>query len=729
MLNVSIDKKERFSPYISMTSSVKIKSRNETAIVITNWQGNIKFADEEAVEILGSNLSSLVDSPFFNHLDKVYPQLQHKLQEGEYKNFTSEVQIRRNSYHLKLFSLGRKQDLTCILSPKIEETPENHVLKVIENLIPGMFFIEVYDDTLDIVSGNLSKMLGYADQSEVNYELKRQQVQFNRLVESNSIQVIKLTDAENYKRVFKAHAIRISQHRLLLLLIEANNQSNLSGQLEKSREQLQKQEIAQEKFLSELSHEFRSPLNAILGLLHVLRGTDLDQEQEKVINNLHFASNQLLNLVNGVLDISKIKFGELDFNEDEVDLPLLITNIKHTFDQLAHDKGLSIVLEISKEVPGLVKLDETRLIQVLTNLLSNAIKFTEDGQITIRIAMDHQLLVFKVIDTGIGIPTELQQEIFQSFKQADKSISRRYGGTGLGLAIIKKLIDMQGGEISVKSELGKGSEFQVSLPFTEVTAAKTAESKFVFSEPYRALYAEDVASNLFLMESLIKMWGGKFDSASTAAEAFKKYKENQYDILLIDINLPDENGYHLIQRIRELNPVIPVIVVSGEMSSKNKLKLRRLNIQAQLSKPIDPEKLRKKIQDVIKRNEQAESNSPGQIRINFDFLDKLYTSKNREYANLLRLMAIEYEKYFEALSYAIKNSDSRGLRSIHHKLKANMKSLDLFILDDYLNQIKAQIRTSSLESEQDVIVNLKHIFHQIIRGLQKKQTSLESEES
>ena len=388
-------------------------------------------------------------------------------------------------------------------------------------------------------------------------------------------------------------------------------QKKLEAELISSKEFAEKASKAKGEFLSVMSHEIRTPLNAIIGISYIMMSAnDLDATQQKNIKTLHISAQNLLVLINDILDFNKIEEGKIILAETPIDIYELIKNIKDSQNQPAIERSNIIKLIINQDIPQFIVSDEVRLNQIITNLLSNAIKFTNNGQITFETSLINQdvntvEILFSIQDTGIGIPTDKQECIFDHFTQADTHITRDFGGSGLGLAIVKKLLKLFGSDIHVESEEGKGSRFYFSIEFEKAQQAIIPSDKKDFIEPLPAfngkkiLLVEDVEFNILFTEQILKTWGAAVDVANNGAEAIKKVEQNIFDVVLMDLRMPVMDGFTATKEIRKFNTVIPIIALTASASSELLEKILDDGFNDHVLKPFAPKDLNKAIMSAL----------------------------------------------------------------------------------------------------------------------------------
>jgi PAS domain S-box-containing protein len=377
----------------------------------------------------------------------------------------------------------------------------------------------------------------------------------------------------------------------------------------KKNEELIQANRAKSEFLANMSHEIRTPLNAIIGFLEFLKDESMGRkkclEYTQIIQS---SAESLLQIINDILDFSKIESGKLEIDKHPFESKKEFTNIANLFDAKASKKNINLVLKIDKNMPEVLVTDPLRIKQVIANLIGNAVKFTKEGKnIYITIFYKKGYLFVSVKDEGIGIPKEKQKEIFDAFAQADSSTTRKYGGTGLGLAISSKLVEMLGGKLKLKSKVGKGSEFYFAIPVEIGKIDKIddfLEEEINFNNK-KVLVVEDNKANQMFMKILLKKMGLDFDIANDGVEAVEKYKQNRYDAILMDENMPNMNGIEATKKIREYEkennlPHTPIIALTANAIKGDREKFLQAGMDEYLTKPINKKDLIKILSKFLK---------------------------------------------------------------------------------------------------------------------------------
>ena len=368
---------------------------------------------------------------------------------------------------------------------------------------------------------------------------------------------------------------------------------------------------AKQQFLSNMSHEIRTPMNAIIGFTKVVLRTDLNNRQKEYLQAIKVSGDALIVLINDILDLAKVEAGKMTFEQEPFKLKLCVNSILHLFDAKFHKKDLELVRQYDNKIPEVLLGDSVRVNQIILNLLSNAIKFTDHGKITFSarlVSEDEQRaeIEFAVSDTGIGIPEDMLESIFDNFQQATDSTTRLYGGTGLGLAIVKQLVEYQGGKINLQSEVGKGSTFSFRLSFLKTDREVDVEANIIELDNeiknIKILAVEDSPLNQLLLKTLLDYFGFEHDIASDGNMAIEKIQNQTYDVILMDLQMPGLNGFETTEHIRKImNLNVPILALTANVDSDVMAKCKAAGLNDYIAKPIDERLLYSKIVGLVKK--------------------------------------------------------------------------------------------------------------------------------
>jgi signal transduction histidine kinase/DNA-binding response OmpR family regulator len=499
----------------------------------------------------------------------------------------------------------------------------------------------------------------------------------------------------------------LRQVRLANMRAEATAQE-LEDHLRKAndlRTQAEAANKAKSEFLANISHELRTPMNGIIGLMELLTETKLDDDQKELSDAVLGSSRGLLSLLNDILDLSKIEAGELSLEHIPFSPAKCLSNSVDLLRSLASRKGVVLDCLIDPQVPERLMGDPARLQQVFNNLISNAIKFTERGYVHVLMAAQgigqEARVLFRVEDTGIGIPPDKIEMIFNKFTQADDSTARKYGGTGLGLAITKQLAEMMGGKVRVESVIGKGSTFFVEIPFALIdskyqpTEAEekgdvSAQREILSYDRLSVLVVDDHPVNLLFMRKALKKIGiGKIDEADGGKRALDMAATGKYDLIFMDCQMPEIDGFEASRCIRGMDGWggVPIIAVTADAMKGAREKCLESGMNDYISKPIEIEKLKAVLQDWVPRIAQGmksdilvsplpqPSTLPPQPIMDWDHFSMFTDGDREEEEQLITIFTTYAEESLDAMGESCAAGDVDLWKKAAHKLKGSAANL------------------------------------------------------
>ena len=509
--------------------------------------------------------------------------------------------------------------------------------------------------------------------------------------------------------------------------------------LKKAKDEAERSLRIKESFLANMSHEIRTPMNGIVNMIHLLADTTLAPKQREYVQTVQDSSETLLTILNDILDLSKIEAGKMELQQSPVSIPAVFKKLYNLYSYQAAAKKVSLKYQTDEAIPPALLVDEVRLLQVLSNLTANAIKFTEaEGNVLLEIKAigtepggtgpDQEMHVLKVTvqDNGIGISAQDQTELFKNFSQVDTSSSKRYQGTGLGLSIARQLVELMGGEIGLTSEVGQGSVFWFTfkaLATRELPATLSKDQKLSFVSPGpRVMVVDDNAINRRVAREILENAGCTVTTVEGGEQAIAEVQQQPFDIVLMDIQMPDMNGVEATRQIRTLNlPVLPPIVAMTAYSMQDdKDKFMKAGLDEYISKPILPDEMLGKVASLTGFSLQTEAVAPAKATetdhdalevISESVLEKLKKYGGEELVQeSLQDFETEASELLDHISEAMQRKDYSGMLKDLHTLKGNSSTLGVLRVAHWAKTIETNLKENTYTGLSEDLLILSASF-------------------
>ncbi len=621
-----------------------------------------------------------------------------------------------------------------------------------------------------IIQFNIELIDGFLFNEKSRIEVSIQQQQKVKLYKTLRLAIVNFQQSEHINvEQRRINAIKSAQNTLfyenigfilsaILLLLSLvylmqslRKRMKLHEQLLQEKEKVEYSAQIKEQFLANMSHEIRTPLQAILGFTNILAKEPLNERQKQYVTTIQSASENLLTIINDILDVSKIESGMIRLE----DIPFSINGLLHSIDSMFQPrvlkKGIELKLHPNPSVPDILIGDPTRLTQILVNLINNAIKFTDKGRIDIfttiidKNTSDLRLKI-SVKDTGIGIDQKKLTQIFDRFEQADSKVTRIYGGSGLGLFIVKQLTEILGGKVSVESKTGKGSLFSVEIPYRiadEKDMHRVIESGLIHFntnfEDIKMLLVEDNLMNQRVIGLFLSEWGVDYDLAENGKTAIQQLENKQYDLVLMDIQMPEMDGYSTTEYIRqEMQLKTPIIAMTAHAMAGEREKALSYGMNEYIPKPIREEDLFRLISRFIPlvRGEntitdefkQVVSEKPQNTEITIDYNFLIQSSKGKKgyLKSILDLFLQQMPIEIKALEDALQNENFIQISKIAHSLKSTVGYAGLdHSIRPFLEILEKQAKENpTVEQITPLFIDLKKVLEIAIEKIKTEAMPL-----
>lgn len=558
------------------------------------------------------------------------------------------------------------------------------------------------------------------------------------------------------------HGIMINEENFITLFHDISDEKNVKDLLKSAKEKAEYANMQKSRFLANMSHEIRTPMNGIIGMSSMLAKTDLGQTQKEYVKLIKSSADSLLDIINDILDLSKIEANKIEIQNSPFNLKELLNSIHRTFQIRLDNTNVVVKLEIPEELPEYLCGDEIRLRQILINILGNAAKFTENGTIELKIHIkdfdnDKYQLEFIIIDTGIGIPEDKLDNIFDSFTQIDLGKTRKKGGTGLGLSITRRLVELMDGKIQVKSKLNEGTTFCFQLDFTVPTQEQILSinqnndwynDKIDNFKSAKILIAEDNIINQKYIEALMKSLEIEFTIVDNGIKAIEAFKTDAFDIILMDVQMPEMDGVEATVKIRGIEKSsgnrIPIIAVTASAFIEDKARFLDAGMDDFIPKPINENQLFELLsrfynnhkpilniekesikEDIIHKEIKTNKAMENQIDRN-EFNQNLGGLPGEIIIEILDIFFDEYDERMSSLKAAIDHRDFENIASIAHKLKGSVGQLYAVNLKETAQLMVDKGRSADASGLDDIFNEFENGMKTLYHELKEMRTEYEN---
>ena len=748
-------------------------------MITINADGMITDVNEATVKITGHPRSTLLYSnlpDYFTDAEKVVAVYAHVLAQGSITDLHLTVKHRDGMLPSVMLNATEYMDegqvmgvLVVLRDTTAQNTSIQYVRSLVEASLDPLFTISVEGKITDLNEASCRAMgserealigtdfFNYFTEPEMARE-GYEQVFSNGFVTNYPLTIMdhQLTDVLFNGSVYKDEQGKVMgavvvarditlQKRISTELLEAKVFAEMAVEIAEYEKQKAEDATltateavkAKQQFLSNMSHEIRTPMNAIIGFTKVVLKTDLSTKQREYLNAIKMSGDALIVLINDILDLAKVDSGKMTFENTPFKLAASFTSILQLFDQKIKEKNLILEIEFDSQIPEVLLGDSMRLHQILINLISNAIKFTNTGKISVSVKMlaskDNKVQVeFKVSDSGIGISAAKVSSIFENFQQATSSTSRLFGGTGLGLAICKQLVEHQGGTIKVVSEENVGSTFTFVLGFDRTELAHSINNDILEVDHekklIRVLVVEDIPLNQLLMKTLLEGFGFECEMAENGKVGVEKLQQGNFDVILMDLQMPEMNGFEATEYIRKvLKHDIPIIALTADVTTADLTKCTAVGMNDYLAKPVDERLLYSKIVGhtrhiVAERQVQQEVASPleNSWYINMDYLNQRTKSNPKLMMEMISLYLEQTPPLVTVMKQSYLDKDWDSLHSAVHKMIPSFAIMGIDTdFEDMARRIQDfAVKQARTENINDLVEKLEQVCMQACDELQ-----------
>ncbi len=753
-------------------------------IIILDPKGKILYHNPSSKETLGYDPGFLVGKTFFDFVhpknltefktefDKsIHSQEVHKIEyqflcaNGKFKYLESNSINLMDKEGVEGLILDCR-DITEKIQTNNELKKQQHFIQQVIDTDPNLIYVKNEEGKLDLINQAVADLHGSSKDNVIemlNAKVTENPDELYKESKSDTESILRgeeiiveesftLPGGELKWFQTTKKALPADEGRIQMLSISVD-----ITQRKKDAEELLSVQKAKEQFLANMSHEIRTPINGIAGLINLLAETNPNLEQKKYLSGIQSSAENLKVIINDILDISKIESGKLNFEKIGFIAENQISSVIETFKYRTDEKGLELSYHIEQEAKAVLLGDPVRLNQILMNLIGNAVKFTYAGYIKVAAFVESQkkdkiMMRFEVSDSGIGIPDDKIKSIFDSFRQADESVTRRFGGTGLGLAICKQLVELQGGQIGVKSVEREGTTFYFTIPYDKAKPKdieklnSNHESKMNIKDlgsfdSLSVLLVEDNDINQMYSSNILKKWNCQVDIAANGYIALEKLRKNHYDLILMDIQMPVMDGLETTRNIRNnfISPKadIPIIALTANAIKGDNVKCLEVGMNDYLPKPFVPEELFNKIikltkiqpralsvenEDSQKQNEIYKKDKRSKTIVDLSYLKDISDNDEEFVKEMIQSFMENSPLMITQIKKAADNLDWEEVGKIAHKIKPSIVFMGINSIKDVVETIESNgLKNKNTDKIPSLIEKLEAACIQANEELKKEK--------